>query len=218
MPNLISAHGIDGVNKIIIFSGVSGTQTNSFSGPGTFTTGLTMDGSGNLVNSDAISNLAYIHSGVSATITSSFTITASSTGLAIYAGDLYSTNSDSGSIYKYNGISSSFVSSFSHPALPRGISGDGGTNLVSSSSANAGRMYFHSGYTSTITSSFNNAGSPSVATQGVTIDNLGNLLEHTSGGVIYQRSGLTATISTSFTTLSTGNDGRDITMDTPLGC
>lgn len=126
-------------------------------------TGLTLDGSGNLISAGGgfLDTAIFIHSGITSTVTTSFAGPSDDPmGLTIDgSGNLISVDWYEDRIYIHSGITSTITTSFASPAAePRCLTLDGSGNLISSDSTNDS-IYIHSSITSTVTTSFSSPGS-----------------------------------------------------------
>ena len=181
----------------------AGNLLNSFNVPGSSTWGVTVDSSGNLISGDFDTNpgTIYIHSGISSTITTSFSSPdGSPKGITVdpNTGNLISIGDTTDKIYVHDGISSTTTNNFSTPSSnPLGLTIDPNTgNLISiDQSTNPGKIYVHSGISST-TTSFD---SPGNFPRGLTIDPNGNLISGDNGtNKIYIHDGISSQITSSF--------------------
>jgi hypothetical protein len=180
---------------IIVFDGITSTIDNTFASPfapdGAYTRALTVDADNNLVSAQSDTYTVYIHSGITATISSTFSISAlDAMGIA----------------YAYTPAGISYVSGATEvqsPTLQLSYV-SGATKLLPATEGNLvssdqdeDRVYIHSGITDTITSSFQllgGSGNP----RGITQDLLGNLIWTRNGDKLYINEGMTNTITTSY--------------------
>lgn len=174
------------------------TLVNSFSIPGTIGGGTTFY-NGNMISSDGITDLIYIHSGVTPTITSSFTQTSYITGLVVIGSDLWSCDYLGYRINQHSGISSTIVQSFYNQySFYVGISYDG-TNLLSSQ---GDALRIHNGLTSTVSTTvpFNSYQSTTETTiKGIVYDGT-NLITIDNSGIMRTHNGLTQDVLYEFDT------------------
>ena len=123
-------------------------------------------GGATLISCDDNSDSIYIHSGVTSTITTSFSSPSMGpNGLAYDGANLISSDYFVSSVYIHTGVTSTITTSFSSPGLfPTGLAYDG-ANLISCDLTNDS-IYIHTGVTSTITTSFS---SPSTTPRGLAL-------------------------------------------------
>ena len=156
---------------------------------------------GNVLSTDQDSDVIYLHSGFTSTISDSFS-SPSTQPYGLFWDGTNVLSGDSGTpdkIYLHSGFTSTISDSFSSPSdLPVGIAWDG-TNILSTDQ-NSDLIYLHSGFTSTISDSFS---SPSTGPSGLGWDGTNVLSGDTASDLIYLHSGFTSTISSSFSSPST---------------
>jgi len=151
----------------------------------------------NLISCDSSTDKIYIHSGITASISSSFASPSQAPGGLAYDGtNLISCDSyTADKIYIHSGITASISSSFASPAsIPTGLTYIS-PNLISCDD-DQNEIYVHTGITSTIDRSFS---APLFEVHGLAYDGT-NLISCTNNpDKIYIHSGITASISTSYT-------------------
>ncbi|MEW6096618.1 MAG: hypothetical protein AB1567_08845 [bacterium] len=131
-------------NKIYKHRGISSEIDSYFEVSDTPTpnfTGLTI-ANNNLVSCDDAGDKIRVHSGISATITSSFASPASDPSGLYYDGtDLWSCDKGTSKIYHHSGISATITESFDSPGIaPTGLSCDNTKNLISGNYEKYGRF------------------------------------------------------------------------------
>lgn len=130
--------------------------------------------------------------------------------------NLISCSSNTSKVYVHSGITSTVTDSFSSPGgSPSGLSMDGAGNLVFKAFDNA-TIFVMSGISGTVQTSFSAVGDNSGRGVGLSLTTSGNLLRNqqsgdTLSGVVYTHSGITATISSSFSHSIPGTN--DIAID-----
>lgn len=201
MGNLIVGD-VSGV-KVIKFSGITSTVTDSFSATEATIQATSIDGSGNILTAE--NNLTvYIYSGFSNTVSSSFDLTQTTTPAALSidpSGNLVvSEHSASSTIWIHSGVTATVTSSFDADSSNNAgiaFTSDGDMLILSYTTD---KIYVHSGSTATINDSF---AAPIPGTmRGLTVDySTGNLIsaDYEADSKVYIHSGITGTISSSFT-------------------
>lgn len=227
---LAGADGSDVLSKTTIATGEwsSGTWTSStmqITGGSGAETGVTISASATgytgdttaeftitvLYENDLVSSSAdkiYIHDGIAASISTSFSSPATTARDLAYDGsNLISCDQGTNKIYIHSGITSSIGSSFSAPWQNiYGLTYDG-SNLVSCDHG-ADKIYIHSGVTVTISDSFS---APATFPSGLTYDGSNLISADAVTNKIYVHSGVTVSISTSFA--APASDPRGLAYD-----
>jgi len=167
-----------------------------------------------LISGDLNVHSIYIHSGITSTVTTSFSgpdlIGFGPQGLTFDGGkptrrygNLVSADESMETIYIHDGVTSTITTSFSMPEAgtesgPVTITVDASGNLISARAQESrpGSVRIHAGITSTVTTSFS---TPFSNCRGITVDASGNLISDDVGTQsVYIHAGITSTITTSF--------------------
>jgi len=167
-----------------------------------------------LISGDVNSKSIYIHSGITSTVTTSFSfpvlVGMGTQGLTFDGGaptrrfgNLLSIDESVESIHVHDGVTSTITTSFSIPGFgtesgPVTITVDASGNLISARAQESrqGTVRIHAGITDTVTTSFS---TPFNNCRGITVDASGNLISDDIGTQsVYIHAGITSTITTSF--------------------
>ncbi|MBA7641220.1 hypothetical protein ES703_48896 [subsurface metagenome] len=169
----------------------------------------------NLISCDSGTEKIYLHSGISAAITDSFSAPSTDpTGLTYDGSNLVSGDYLAAKIYIHSGISLTITTSFNSPSTSLGGLAYDGSNLISCDAADDD-IYLHSGISSTITSSFS---APSLSPSGLTYDGSNLISIDYYANKIYLHSGISPTITTSFDSPSGGSTGLTYDGSNLISC
>jgi len=168
-----------------------------------------------LISSDANYGSIYIHSGITSTVTTSFSSPASAPQGLTFSGGVPTrrygnlVSAAAGKVYIHVGVTSTITTSFNIPSSGEiGITVDTSGNLISARAGDE-TVRIHAGITSTVTTSFSTPGGD---VRGITLDASGNLISVDIGThSVYIHSGITSTITTSFTIAAFYINGLEIT-------
>ena len=164
-----------------------------------------------LISTDVNFFSIYIHSGITSTITTSFSspwiiglgpqaLTFDGGVPTRRSGNLINASESSESVFIHVGVTSTITTSFSMPDLadwgPIAITVDASGNLISARAEGFKTVRIHAGITNTVTTSFS---TPASNCRGITVDASGNLISADAALTkIYIHAGITSTITTSF--------------------
>jgi len=178
---------------------------DSFATPAGFAEGSTFDGM-NLITSDSITELIYVHDEVSPSIITSFASPAGfPSGLTFDGKNLIST--DESLIYVHNGVSPGIIDSFAAPAVSVGLAFDG-INLISTG---VGLISVHNGVSASIITSFP---VPAGSSSGLTFAGTNLISGDVFGIRIFIHNGVSPSIITSFA--APGSQVRGLAYVPPL--
>ena len=205
---------------------------STFSTPGLDPAGIAINGTGDLLIIDPVTNLIYQMNGITSSLNSSIaTPAADGNGITWAKGNLISCDPVTDTIYVHAGFTTAITTSFAAPALNiRSLAFDG-QNLISTDTV-TGLVYIHDGISATILTSFSSASVTTlggVAFDGVNvlvtdqIDGTTHVLEDFTGVTKYTFGPPSAAININDITISPGGfvsvdtTGADIyKYDTPV--